>query len=530
MVVLHHNHLHVGDIIQVNYGMNIPVDGLLINSSQLLCDESAMTGESDEIKKERQEKCMRIKHEKEADVNKTTVGTISRKHDLPSPILMSGTSISQGEGKMICIMVGDNSCLGEIIKKLKVRPEVTPLQHKLEQIATDIGMMGTYVALLTIHVLLIRFFIEGFINRNVDLFGGEEIPIAFETKVNATGTYEIPTEYSDASENLLTFVKQVVNYVIIGVAIIVVAVPEGLPLAVMISLAYSIERMLKDHNDVKRLSSCEIMGGANNICSDKTGTLTLNLMKVTNIYAGKDIKLDVTQDAATKKMTNLTWDKDIFGESKAVFAPLIEQNISCNIGSDPGPTDKSMIDLLDRCNTDRAAIVKAHISEHSQKFPFTSKRKRMSTILENVEGADPSYKKRLHVKGASEIVKNSCSHYVDISGEVLPMTDEMKGNLDNVINGYAKQALRTIALAYKDIMPGEHGEGHDEPIDAEIKNIETSGLTLICIFGIMDIVRTEVPGAVDTITKAGVTVRMITGDNIVTAQAIAVNCNIIKEN
>lgn len=115
-----------------------------------------------------------------------------------------------------------------------------------------------------------------------------------------------------------------VNYVIIGVAIIVVAVPEGLPLAVMISLAYSIERMLRDSNDVKRLSSCEIMGGANNICSDKTGTLTLNQMKVTNIWAGDHHPLSLTQDTATKKMLPLDWEKDIFGASTSVFKPLVE--------------------------------------------------------------------------------------------------------------------------------------------------------------------------------------------------------------
>jgi Ca2+-transporting ATPase len=188
-----------------------------------------------------------------------------------------------------------------------------------------------------------------------------------------------------------------------------------------------------------------------------------------------------------------------------------------------------MTDLLERCGTDSAAIVKAHLSTDLIRFPFTSKRKRMSTILDNIEDADPSYKKRLHVKGASEIIKNCCSHYLDINGKVQPMTDEMKAHLDSVITGYAKQALRTIALAYKDIMANEHGESHDEPVDGEIKNIEASGLTLICIFGIMDIIRSEVPGAVNTITEAGVTVRMITGDNIVTAQAIAVLCNIIRE-
>lgn len=191
-----------------------------------------------------------------------------RTHELPSPLILSGTNIAGGEGKMLCIMVGESSCLGEIIKTLVERPEVTPLQKKLETIATDIGKVGTYIALLIIHILLFRYFIEGLNRRNIDLFGGEK---------------------DEAAEGLFVdALSQWLSYVIVGVAIIVVAVPEGLPLAVMISLAYSIKRMLEDNNDVKRLSSCEIMGGADNICSDKTGTLTLNMMKVTNIWAGKD--------------------------------------------------------------------------------------------------------------------------------------------------------------------------------------------------------------------------------------------------
>jgi len=108
------------------------------------------------------------------------------------------------------------------------------------------------------------------------------------------------------------------------------------------------------------------------------------------------------------------------------------------------------------------------------------------------------------------------------------MTDEVKGNLDNIITGFAKQALRTICLAYKDLLPNEGGAEHDAPVAEDVKDVEKSGLTMICIFGIMDIVRPEVPGAVKQIQKAGVTVRMVTGDNIVTARAIAINCNILK--
>ena len=145
--------------------------------------------------------------------------------------------------------------------KLKTVQGQTPLQKKLEKIATDVGKLGTYFALATVHVLMVRFFIDGVMKRQVDLFGGEKTP---------TG-------------QKLFFVALIewVEFFTIGVAVVVVAIPEGLPLAVMLSLAYSQRKMLLDNNYVKKLQACEIMGGATNICSDKTGTLTLNQMKVT---------------------------------------------------------------------------------------------------------------------------------------------------------------------------------------------------------------------------------------------------------
>lgn len=141
------------------------------------------------------------------------------------------------------------------------------------------------------------------------------------------------------------------EYIIIGVAIIVVAVPEGLPLAVMISLAFSIKSMLKDNNDVKRLASCEIMGGANNICSDKTGTLTLNMMKVTKIWAGKNIVIPQTMVDAKdmSKMTPISWP-DFFGDNKNT-PRNIELNIACNTAEQTGATDRAMVELLERART-----------------------------------------------------------------------------------------------------------------------------------------------------------------------------------
>jgi Ca2+ transporting ATPase len=159
---------------------------------------------------------------------------------------------------------------------LEQKIEATPLQKKLEAIATDIGKLGMYAALLTIHVLFLRFFIDRFIHRTFDLYGPE-----------------VPDKYGSRSGNFKDYLEEWLKYIIIGVAIVVVAVPEGLPLAVMISLAYSVKKMLLDKNFVKRLASCEIMGGANNICSDKTGTLTMNKMTVTNIWAGRTLQVKV---------------------------------------------------------------------------------------------------------------------------------------------------------------------------------------------------------------------------------------------
>ena len=327
MVSLHVNYLHVGDVVQLRYGMVIPVDGLVISCNQLTTNEAAMTGESDERRKETIDTCLERRAEK-GDIDYKKIDK-TESHALPSPLLLSGTSVAGGEGKMLVVMVGEFSALGEIMKKLEVRPKPTPLQKKLEVIATEIGKVGTYAALLTIHVLLFRYFLDGLLKRNIDLFGGED------------------DEDSPFAKNFQMWV----NYIVIGVAVIVVAVPEGLPLAVMISLAYSQGKMMKDQNYVKKLAACEIMGGATNICSDKTGTLTLNQMKVARVWLGKDIELNVEQDK-NKKMLPIK-PLDIFSE---VHWKLLEQSVCCNIPAELSATDKSMADLMERASTNMEAI------------------------------------------------------------------------------------------------------------------------------------------------------------------------------
>ena len=162
------------------------------------------------------------------------------------------------------------------------------------------------------------------------------------------------------------------------------------------------------------------------------------------------------------------------------------------------------------------------------RFPFTSKRKRMSTIINNATG-NGGYDRRLLIKGASEMVKVCCTNYLDENNQKQPMTDEISRKLDDIINTYAELALRTIVIAYKDLEPNQDGAKHDNPQDEDVKDVEKSGLTLVGILGIMDVIRQEVPKAVEAVNGAGVTVRMVTGDNIVTARAIAVLCSILSE-
>ena len=271
MTRLNPDELQVGDIVHLKTGDVVPVDGICVKSNQMLTNEAAMTGESDERRKEPLEECKSLKAEFLQANGGKKIGKEDA-HAIPSPVILSGTSVENGSGVMLVTVVGDSSALGEIMKKLEDRPKPTPLQEKLEVIAEEIGYLGTYAALVTVHVLLFRYLLDGILKRNLDLFGGEE------------KSKERPFAKS---------FKQWVDYVIIGVAVIVVAVPEGLPLAVMISLAYSQGKMLKDNNYVKKLAACEIMGGATNICSDKTGTLTLNKMKTARVWVDKDIELNL---------------------------------------------------------------------------------------------------------------------------------------------------------------------------------------------------------------------------------------------
>ena len=298
--------------------------------------------------------------------------------------------------------------------------------------------------------------------------------------------------------------------------------PEGLPLAVIISLAYSVRKMYEEKNFVKKLASCEIMGGANNICSDKTGTLTKNEMTVTDVYQGAT--------SHKIKINDPQYNYNDYFKCKKV-SDLFSQSLSCNTQGnldEASATELAMLKMLKKFGTDFEAVREQHKGHKLIRFPFTSKRKKMSTVAENITDQENGHDKRLHSKGAAEIVLSLCEFYLDEDGNKQTLDETKKEQFMGQIETYARGALRIICLAYKDLKIGEVGPNHDhQAADGFNQEVEVNGgLVCLGILGIKDVIRPEVPDAVIKCQHAGIRVRMVTGDNKITAQAIAKECKI----
>jgi Ca2+ transporting ATPase len=473
----------VGDVVKIFEGMEVPVDGFVVEAHDLTADEAAMTGETDPMKKDDFETCDKLAEEL-AIAGKEDPE--EAKHAVPSPVVLAGTKILGGDGIFITVMVGASSSIGRIKALVLTDNELSPLQEKLEKIARDIGKIGLGAAILTVVVLLLRFLIE----------------------------MGIHDTWSDGSRY-----KIFVEYFLIGIAVLVVAIPEGLPVAVTLALAFSVRMMMKENNLVRRIEACEIMGGANNICSDKTGTLTQNKMTLNKIWNDKLINIEENDDKTKiEKYIPVTHQE------------LFIQNGACNSSAtlDPVPkgskTDVALLQFLRRCDVTYEKWMEKHLPDGYVKFPFTSARKRQSTVLENVDNGLPS-KKRMHIKGASELILGCCtSIYSFQTGEVRPITPELAKELEEKVHNMATQALRTICMAYKEIKGDEDFVTQDEH---GVYEIEKTNLILFAILGIKDILRPTVKEAVKKCKRAGIKVRMVTGDNKVTAAAIARDCGII---
>ncbi|MCO5605368.1 hypothetical protein L7F22_059551 [Adiantum nelumboides] len=474
----------VGDIVQLNIGDKVPADGLLVKGQSLSVDESSFTGESDYYMPDSDEQAL----------------------------LRSGSKIQDGYGTMLVTGVGINTEWGRIMALLSTNSgtEETPLQARLSEAASLIGKVGLSVALLVL-VVLIVFYFTGHSSSS-----GDPKFVAGETRA---------TDVMDALVHIFS----------IAVTIVVVAVPEGLPLAVTLTLAYSMRKMMKDNALVRRLVACETMGSATTICSDKTGTLTMNQMTIVKSWvAGKTLTSEIEEFEFMQMLSGNLQSLLFQGIAQNSTGSVESSSKQCGLNNEKltqvevvgSPTEKALL-----CWGVKAGMnFQATRSESCivQVETFNSAKKRAGVA---VETSDKQIV--VHWKGAAEIILSMCNKWLDMEVETDArestlferlMSAEKRQELQSMIESMASGSLRCVALAYttlpqESVMVGKVGSNWSLP-DAD--------LTFLAVVGMKDPCRPAVKAAVHAVKAAGVTVRMVTGDNLATAKAIALECGILE--
>ncbi|KAL4762797.1 uncharacterized protein BDW70DRAFT_149001 [Aspergillus foveolatus] len=470
----------VGDILHLEPGDLVPVDGIFIDGHNVKCDESSATGESDQLKKTGGEQVMRLLeqgHTKQQDMD---------------PFIISGSKVLEGVGTCLVTSVGVNSSYGKILMAMRQDMEPTPLQKKLDRLASAIAKLGASSAIFLFLILLFRF------------LGG------------LSGNDRSGTEKA----------SQVTDILIVAITVIVVAVPEGLPLAVTLALAFATTRMVKLNNLVRVLKSCETMGNATTVCSDKTGTLTTNKMTVVTGTFGDEDFDDKNQTGKARRSAAFAsllspQQKCMIIESVAINSTAFEGEENGVPGFVGSKTETALLGFARNVlGMGPLAEVRANATV-VQLMPFDSGRKCMGAVIRL---SDNKY--RFLVKGASEILLGYSSSVWRPSGPVDLVSSERE-RLEQVILDYAKQSLRTIALVSREFSewPPRHAVDPDDSSQADL-GLLLQDMSFIGVVGIQDPIRPGVPEAVAKCHHAGVVVRMVTGDNMVTAKAIATDCGI----
>ncbi|XP_071711194.1 calcium-transporting ATPase 1-like [Rutidosis leptorrhynchoides] len=446
--------LLVGDIVHLAVGDQVPADGLFVSGFSLLINESSLTGESD-----------------------PKIVTSE------NPFLLSGTKVQNGSCKMVVTTVGMRTQWGKLMATLvEGGDDETPLQVKLNGVATIIGKIGLFFAVITFAVLVQGLFVRKMQDGSHWIWSGDEA-------------------------------LEMLEFFAIAVTIVVVAVPEGLPLAVTLSLAFAMKKMMNDRALVRHLAACETMGSATNICSDKTGTLTTNHMTLVKAWICGEIR-EVNGSTGASKFYSTIPDSVVGMLVESIFnntsgeVVKTENNTTEILGS---PTETALLEFGLMLKEKQSEIQGSKLVKVE---PFNSEKKCMAVVLELPGGCF-----RAHCKGASEIILGTCDKVLNANGDVVPLDKELNNYLKDTIEQLANEALRTLCLCYKDL-GNEFNPKDSIPFEA---------YTLIGVVGIKDPVRPGVRESVAICRSAGITVRMVTGDNIHTAKAIARECGIYTD-
>lgn len=425
----------VGDIVILNTGAEVPADGELLESVSLNVDESTLTGEP---------MCHKSANEQDFDKEAT----------YPTNHVLKGTKVMEGHGVFRVTAVGDRTENGKVFEAAQIDDSVkTPLNEQLDGLSDWITKLSyVFAALVVVGRLLIYFL-------------------------------------GDNSLEWSHITAYVLQTLMIAVTLIVVAVPEGLPMAVTLSLAYSMRRMLKTNNLVRKMHACETMGATTVICTDKTGTLTQNQMSVeeTNFY-GLSQQVLGADETSRLVMENMALNSTASLDLSHAEQPVVLGN----------PTEGALLLWLREKGIDYREL-----KEHAtilEELPFSTERKYMATVVESVQLGG---KKILYVKGAPEIVRSLCRHI-----ERNVSADDM----DRQLADFQCRAMRTLGFAYQVLEEGD--------IAISDNRVIADRLVFMGIVAIADPVRKDVPAAVHKCIAAGIHVKIVTGDTPGTAMEI----------
>ena len=423
----------VGDIVILNTGEEVPADGTLLEAISLQINESTLTGE--------------------LMVNKTTdEASFDDEATYPSNEVMRGTTVTDGHGIMRVNKVGDATEIGKVATQATEESgEETPLNIQLSKLAKFIEKVGFTIAILTFLI-----------------FTGKDL-YQYLSVTDVTGWHE-----------WMHMARIVLKYFMMAVTLIVVAVPEGLPMSVTLSLALNMRRMLKTNNLVRKMHACETMGAITVICTDKTGTLTQNLMQVHEAQVD-ETKMDLVAEG-------------ISANSTAFLEEAEEGKKPSGVGN---PTEVALLLWLNAQGKNYAQLREE--AKVINQLTFSTERKYMATLVQSpIQG-----KKVLYIKGAPEIVLGKCEG----------ISSETSARLHENLLAFQNKAMRTLGIAYKFI---DEGASND---CAEL--VGEGGLTFLGIFAISDPIRLDVPEAVGKCQSACIGVKIVTGDTPGTATEIA---------
>ena len=472
--------LLVGDLLVLKLGEIISVDGVFVSNNFIITDESAINGESDLIKKT-------------ANFSSEFKNGVT---NFVCPLLISGTQIMEGQGMMIVCAVGNKSFNGrnrELLSKdseSNSEENLTPLKKQLNDLADLIGLFGYVMATLIGGVIVLKDII---------------LKIYYRESIFVSSTLDT-----------------IINAFILAITVIVVAIPEGLPMAVAISLAYSLGQMKKEKNLVKNLNSSETMGNVNNICTDKTGTLTKGQMVVESFwFKGKDYKANDFQNLSKQ-------EKKLFFENICNNITVVETtDINGNLVLNGDMTEKALYNYMIDNGYDKKNILNNQENINKEKYVlnFNSDNKFMCTLIR-----ESAYYYKLYLKGAHEKVFPLLTT-IRSGSTVYEMFDKYKEEVSKIIQKYSKQSKRTLIFASKKISIKDFNNANQSFKEKNVDFFKSlyKNLNFEYLIGIRDQLRAEVPHSVEMCHKAGITVRMVTGDNIITALAISKDSNIINE-